>query len=439
AFILIIAAIASYGVLEWRLSQSAGLGTFINQSGRQRMLSQRISMLVLAISKAEQPNERAVTQQQLAQSIRLMRTSHATLAEDSRDSPLRRTLFFEPGDLDIRVEEHLDRAEQFIEVENSDEELQKNAAAFFDLKRINSLLSGLDSVVVAYELEDRRNYQNLRSTERATLFVILSTVALIFWFIARPLANLVTHTLESLETANHELMEFSYRISHDLKSPIVSALSVVGIARSQLESSDVEQAKVSTGLVQKSLEKVATTIADIVALLRSKRAEAPVEEVHLSELIDSAVDAVRHLDGFEMIEWDFDINANVSFATRPIYVRQTLENLLSNAIKYRNPETQPSTVGVEANIESDTLNLNVIDNGLGIAPEFHDQMFKMFQRFHPNVDEGTGLGLYLIAQNVRAVEGKIEYSLEQPGSRFSVEIPVSSVMSISNHEENSDR
>ena len=65
----------------------------------------------------------------------------------------------------------------------------------------------------------------------------------------------------------------------------------------------------------------------------------------------------------------------------------------------------------------------VRDNGLGIDEKYRDKVFGMFQRFHPKVSFGSGLGLYIVLQNVKAIEGEIVYKPLEQGSEFIVTFP----------------
>jgi signal transduction histidine kinase len=103
---------------------------------------------------------------------------------------------------------------------------------------------------------------------------------------------------------------------------------------------------------------------------------------------------------------------------------QVWTNLLTNAIKYVTPGTVPHIV-LRCREEKDHFVFEVQDNGIGIAPEFHERIFKLFHRLHPSgVYAGTGVGLAIVKRAVEFHRGKIWVeSAEGQGSRFFFTIP----------------
>jgi signal transduction histidine kinase len=103
---------------------------------------------------------------------------------------------------------------------------------------------------------------------------------------------------------------------------------------------------------------------------------------------------------------------------------QIFLNLLDNAIKYRHPGQESHvTIGWEA--AGDWITLSVQDDGIGISPEYHDKIFAMFQRLHPEQDiPGTGIGLALVKKAVEMMNGEIGLESEPGvGSAFWVRLP----------------
>jgi signal transduction histidine kinase len=108
----------------------------------------------------------------------------------------------------------------------------------------------------------------------------------------------------------------------------------------------------------------------------------------------------------------------------PTLLSQILTNLLDNALTYHQPGTAPQ-VSVSFTIEGDSAIISVADKGIGIAPEFHDKVFQIFQRLHAQ-DEypGTGIGLAVVKKAVALLDGRtwVE-STAGDGSTFYVELP----------------
>lgn len=104
-------------------------------------------------------------------------------------------------------------------------------------------------------------------------------------------------------------------------------------------------------------------------------------------------------------------------------LNQLFQNLVSNAIKFRG-EREPR-VEVKATVENGHHVFCVADNGIGISPSYHDQIFVMFKRLHSRDKyEGTGVGLALCKKIVEGYGGKIWVeSRPGEGSRFYFTLP----------------
>jgi signal transduction histidine kinase len=101
---------------------------------------------------------------------------------------------------------------------------------------------------------------------------------------------------------------------------------------------------------------------------------------------------------------------------------QLFQNLLSNALKYRRDE--PLTIRIECRTEPDEYVFSVGDNGIGIAPEYHDRVFGVFKRLHGRNVPGTGIGLAICRRIVQNHGGHMWLeSVPGQGSIFFFTIP----------------
>ena len=103
-------------------------------------------------------------------------------------------------------------------------------------------------------------------------------------------------------------------------------------------------------------------------------------------------------------------------------IQQILFNLLSNAIKYT-PENGKITIKTE--IKDNSAIISVIDNGIGIEPEFQEKIFKRFEQVDSTVQGSTGLGLAIVQELVKLHNGTISVeSTPKKGSKFIVALPL---------------
>lgn len=226
-----------------------------------------------------------------------------------------------------------------------------------------------------------------------------------------------------LLNANAELEEFAYRTSHDLRSPLVSTISLLAIAKESLEKQEYKTVMECFEHSDKSLRKLELLIRDILKLTESKNCEEPHEEIDLEGMIKESFDSVDKLEGFEDIDCRIDLKHSSPLISKRTRVNMILENLISNSIKYRNPESKNSYIAIESHIDGSDFVLSVSDNGLGIPDDQKDKLFKMFNRFHPNVSFGSGLGLYLMKKSAEVLGGDICYVDQGQGAMFKLTIP----------------
>ena len=226
-----------------------------------------------------------------------------------------------------------------------------------------------------------------------------------------------------LREANTELEEFTYRISHDLRSPIVSSVRLLSMAQESIGCKDSQTAVDCLSHAQNSLNKLETLIQDLLDISETKNKEEENQPIDTAHLVAEALANLQYLEGYESLEIQTDFQFNELLLSKTSRVNRILENLISNAIKYRDPEVEASYIKISThNVEGHYV-LEVEDNGLGIPEKQQDRLFTMFMRFHPKVAFGSGLGLYLIKKSVDVLGGTIAFHNNGNGSTFRIKIP----------------
>lgn len=216
------------------------------------------------------------------------------------------------------------------------------------------------------------------------------------------------HFAEVTSEQNKRLLNFTYIVSHNIRSHVANLLGILNI----LQTDDQEAKETFVPLMQDSvnnLDESLRNLNDIVNIqtqinLTSKPIElhSMVEKTILNlKLAISGAQATVHNN----VPKDFVINTNVA------YLDSILLNLISNAIKYRSPDRSAEVhIDVESN-GHETI-LSVRDNGLGIDLEKHRNLiFGMYKTFHKNKD-AKGLGLFITKTQVESLGGKIDLESE---------------------------
>jgi len=212
-----------------------------------------------------------------------------------------------------------------------------------------------------------------------------------------------------LENQTKELEEFSYRTSHDLRSPLISSVGLIDVALESIDEKDFDTAKVSLSHAQKSLRSLEKLVQDILDLTKIKNYVEGVQKINLKKIIDDTLDKLSHMDNYDRLLIEKNINVETSLIAQKTRVVLLLENLISNAIKYQDPEEEKPFVKIKAFEDQNDIVIDIEDNGLGIPKDYQDDLFTMFKRFHPKVSFGSGLGMYMMRKSADVLEGTINY------------------------------
>lgn len=225
--------------------------------------------------------------------------------------------------------------------------------------------------------------------------------------------------IDQLTTQNKNLEEFSYVISHNLRSPVASIKGLVNLIRN-----DKTPQPQLIDMLSKSADRLDEVIIDLNSVLETKSTVTENYELILFE------DVVRNCQ--EILKAEID-KSNVSIITdfkslpfiqtsKP-YITSIIQNLMANAIKYRKDD-EPLEIQLKSFRTDHKYCLTIRDNGLGIDLDQHkEKLFKLYKRFHTHV-EGKGVGLYLVKTQVEAMNGSVSVSSKVgEGTEFTISLP----------------
>jgi len=223
-----------------------------------------------------------------------------------------------------------------------------------------------------------------------------------------------------LEKVSFELDRFVYSASHDLRAPLTSILGLLYLLRDDTKDDNTLH---YIRLMEDSILKLDNTIKDIVAYSRNSRSELSSEPIELSVLVGEILSSLRYLENPDLILSEIvhvDL-VDVFYADRN-RLQVILNNLLSNSIRYRHPERQPD-IRIHCEVLGNEIRLVVSDNGIGISERHIDRIFDMFYRSNEG-STGSGLGLYIVRETIRKMNGTIQVESEQGKSTvFTITIP----------------
>ena len=238
-------------------------------------------------------------------------------------------------------------------------------------------------------------------------FFVFGTV--LFFLIRHNARNaMVAAKKKDLEKVNRELDKFVHIASHDLRAPLRAIGSFASILQNNIrEKLDPESADYLKEIIL-GTQRMSELLDDLLTLSRISKIANPFEAVDIRELIERVK---------KRLQMDIEQSNALIAIHEPmpvihcdrIKMTEVFANLINNAIKHssRIPGDRPKIeVGVTS--QQDQHEFFAKDNGIGIDPQRHTQIFDMFKRLHGNDQyEGTGAGLYVVKTIVEAHGGKI--------------------------------
>ncbi len=209
-----------------------------------------------------------------------------------------------------------------------------------------------------------------------------------------------------LEASNAELEQFAYVASHDLREPLRMVNSFVTMLERRYADKLDDEGREFIGFAREGAVRMDRLILDLLEYSRVGRIDRPLTPLLLGQTIDLAIKGlgVAIDESSARIEVSDDlplVMANEEEITR-LYL-----NLIGNALKYHHPDRHP-VVRVGARRQGGEIICWVSDNGIGIAPQYFERIFRIFQRLHGRGRyDGTGIGLAICKKIVERHGGRI--------------------------------
>ncbi|MBK8783220.1 MAG: PAS domain S-box protein [Anaerolineales bacterium] len=228
--------------------------------------------------------------------------------------------------------------------------------------------------------------------------------------------------INELEEKNSELERFTYTVSHDLKSPLITIKGFLGFLEQDAASGNTVRLKADTQRIADATDKMQTLLNELLELSRVGRLTNPYQLVPFEELVREALEIVHGRLHEKNIEVHVDENLPIIFGDRQRLI-EVLQNLLDNAAKFMGQIPNPRIeIGVSG--QEDGKPIFVIkDNGIGIDPVHHDRVFGLFNKLDAR-SEGTGIGLTLVKRIVEVHGGRIWVQSEAgKGAAFYFTLP----------------
>lgn len=210
--------------------------------------------------------------------------------------------------------------------------------------------------------------------------------------------------IQQLKRKNQELDRFALRVSHDLKTPLITLAGFLGYLEKDIKDGKHEQAVKDFSQINAAAKTMGKFVDELLDLSRVGRITNPPLDVPFDNLLQDALKATDGLLKAKQVQVEVDSIFPVVHVDRARVV-QVMQNLITNAVKFMGDQPAPRIKIGFKEIDGEHI-FFVNDNGIGIAPENHERIFELFNKLNPEM-EGTGIGLGLVKKIIEVHHGRI--------------------------------
>jgi PAS domain S-box-containing protein len=212
--------------------------------------------------------------------------------------------------------------------------------------------------------------------------------------------------IAELEAKNTELERFTYTVSHDLKSPLITIRGFLGFLEKDVINNDMERFYSDINRIVDATEKMQELLNSLLELSRIGRLVHPPVRIPFETIVNLAMDLTRgQLD-------EKNVQVTVMTGLPEVYVDhdrvvEAVQNLLDNAVKFMGEQPNPKIeFGYDGYDKIGKPIFYIRDNGIGIEPQYHERVFGLFNKLNPDQD-GVGIGLSLVKRIIEVHGGRI--------------------------------
>ena len=217
---------------------------------------------------------------------------------------------------------------------------------------------------------------------------------------------------EELLQKNAELESFTYTVSHDLKSPLVTIKTFLGYLEEDLKTNRAETVAKDLEYLHVAADKMELLLNELLKLARIGHLRNPPVVAPLQEIVGEALELVAGQIAEREVQ--------VEVAKEPVWLHgdrqrlvQLFQNLVDNAVKFLGDQPNPR-IGIGVEQEGGEIVLFVRDNGKGIDPRHRSKLFGLFEKLDPHTP-GAGMGLATARRIVEMHGGTIQAQSDGPG------------------------
>jgi signal transduction histidine kinase len=211
-----------------------------------------------------------------------------------------------------------------------------------------------------------------------------------------------------LEKVNHELDQFVYSASHNLRAPLLSMKGLLGLIEDDEIEAPARQRFIDE--IYKSIQRLDATIKDIIDYSKNARLELLPTPIDLEQLVRNTHEDLKFYEGIT-VSLEIITRQTSVFYSDERRLNSIIHNIMSNSVKYSDQSKEHCMLTVAIEVTRETCKLVFTDNGKGISPDNQHRVFDMFYR-GTTERSGSGLGLYIVKEMTERIGGSIELQSE---------------------------
>lgn len=205
---------------------------------------------------------------------------------------------------------------------------------------------------------------------------------------------------------NMQLEQFAHILSHDIKSPLRTISSYVGLLKKKLTEQLSSKEEQHFSVIEKSTKRLNNLVDDLLQFSKTNSQDLNISKFELSDLLNEVVEdldyRIQSIDALISFK-----NTQIIVFADKIKLKQIIQNLLDNSLKFHDPSRQ-SEIIISASETESYYEITIRDNGVGIPDEYFEKVFDQFTQLHTKDNyEGTGLGLSICKNYVQKHGGEI--------------------------------
>lgn len=223
---------------------------------------------------------------------------------------------------------------------------------------------------------------------------------------------------EKVNRMAYEYDKLLYRLSHDLRSPILTLKGLINLTKKEADMSQKEL----LNLMEETVEKQCSLLSDIHHLSLLDSTELSISEINLAKVINEIVETSNKPD--RAITWSFDFDLRDEFYSDEYLIKRLITPVIQNAIHFSGTDTERSQIRISIESYNGTCYVTIEDNGVGISRDIKSKVFEMFFK-GSEYSKGSGLGLYLSKLAAKKLKGTISF-IPKPTSGTVVKLRIPS-------------